>query len=114
MNDMASAFDELIQCNAETLSEPGKPVRAEFAIINGKKHECIAEEISSSEIAIGGGVAEGEQFRLKTRKREFSSLPMKGDPVTFRRIHMEVVGPTIDRNGIEYEITVGDLTAGER
>lgn len=106
---MAEAFEELLDANADVLREGKK----EFALINGKKHEVIAEEVSSSEIAISGGQSESEQFRLTARKKEFSSAPEKGDPVVFRGREIEVVGPVSDVNGITYVITVGDLTAGE-
>lgn len=105
---MAEAFDALLEVNAEVLGS------RQFVIINGKKHDAIIEEIGSAEIAISGGQSESEQFRVKVRKREFSSIPEKGDPVKVRGRQLEVSGPVIDRNGVEYEITVGDLTSGER
>lgn len=108
MSDLSDAFDELLDVNAEALGE------SQFVIINGKKHDAIIEEIGSSEFPIAGGESESEQFRVKVRKREFSSMPEKGDPCKVRGRKLEIVGPVVDRNGVEYEITIGDLTAGER
>lgn len=116
MNDMAKAFDDLLDANAEVLSDNPDPSRRkpESILINGKKHDAIIEEISTSEIPIGGGMTEGEQFRFKVRKREFSSLPEKGDTVKIRGRELEIVGPVVDRNGVELEVTVGDLSGGEQ
>lgn len=100
--DLSDAFDSLIDALGETV------------FVSGKKHQGIVEEVASAEIAIGGGQAESEQFRIKLRKRKFSSLPSKGDLVKVRGRELEIVGPVVDRNDIEYEITVGDLTSGER
>lgn len=100
--DLSDAFDELLDALGEDI------------LVERKKHRGIVEEISSAEISIGGGQSESGEFRVKLRKAEFSSIPSKGDSVKVRGRDLEIVGPVIDRNGIEYEITVGDLTSGER
>lgn len=107
MNTIEQGFEELLGVNAEMLGEP------QYVFVNGTKHEALIEEIGSAEAAISGGMTEVEQFRVKVRKKEFSSLPEKGDPVRVRGRDLEIVGPVTDRNGVELELTVGDLTGGE-
>lgn len=107
-SDLEDAFEDLLEAKADC-SPGGK----EFIFINGKKHEAIVGELGTSEIAIAGGLAESEQFRVKVRRREFSSIPEKGDSAKVRGRELEVVGTAIDRNGVELELSLGSLLSGE-
>lgn len=109
LSDLEECFEDLLEVKAEC-SPGGK----EFIFISGKKHEAIVEEISSSEIIISGGLTEGEQFRVKCRRREFTSIPEKGDTAKVRGLELEIVGPAVDRNGVELELSIGSLTGNER
>lgn len=106
LSQLERAFDGLLRAKAQV-----SPEGREFVTINGRRHEAIIEDISFDESIVSGGTGEAGQMRAKCRRREFSNVPEKGDAVKIRGRALEIVGPVIDRNGVELEITMGDMSA---
>lgn len=106
-NQFIAARDELLDVNDETLGS------AQTAKVAGKVVRCIIEEITTDEILIAGGEAEGGGFRLSCIPKEsLSPKPEKGDSVEARDQDLELLS-IVEYNNCSYTITAGSLVRGE-
>lgn len=107
-NQFVEARNELLDCNDESVGTP------QTVKIGGKVVRCIIEEITSEEIAIGGGVAESGGFRLSCIPKEsLPVVPDKGTAIEARNQDLELLSIT-EFNDCSYTITAGALTRGEQ
>lgn len=107
-NEFAAARDELLNAVDEVIGTP------QTAKIGGRTVRCIIEEITSEEIAIGGGLAESGGFRLSCIPKEsLPVVPDKGTEIQARNQDLELIS-IIERNDSTYEIIAGSLNRGEQ
>lgn len=107
MNQFRAARDQLLDCNDQVIGTP------QTAKIGGKVVRCIIEEITSEEIAIGGGLAESGGFRLSCIPKEsLPVVPDKGTEIQARDQDLELLS-IIEYNDCSYTITAGSLNRGE-
>lgn len=106
-NQFSSARDELLNVNDEMIATP------QTAKIGGRTVRCIIEEITSEEIAIGGGLAESGGFRLSCIPKEnLPTVPDKGTEIQARNQDLELLSIT-EYNDCSYTILAGSLNRGE-
>lgn len=106
-NQFRIARDALLNVNDATLGS------AQTAVIGGKTVRCIIEEITSEEIAIGGGTTESGGFRLSCIPKEsLSPKPEKGTPIQARDQDLEFIS-IVEFNDSSYTVTAGSLLRGE-
>lgn len=107
MNQFRAARDQLLDCNDQVIGTP------QTAKIGGKVVRCIIEEITSEEIAIGGGLAESGGFRLSCIPKEsLPVVPDKGTEIQARDQDLELLS-IIEYNDCSYTVTAGSLNRGE-
>lgn len=106
MSDLDDAFVELLDVNDEVCGQP------QFVIIGKRKVRAIIEEITTDETNLVGGVGEAGGFRAKVRQAEFASEPKQGTSIQkMGKGKVFDILSVVGRNGVEFEILAGDLSA---
>lgn len=85
----------------------------EFVILNGIKKAALVSEITLDEEFVSGGVAQSSAFIVSIGQNICPNKPKKFTDIEVRGNKLQVLGAN-DVNGVTWEITAGDPSAGQR
>jgi hypothetical protein len=105
-SELDDCFQELLDAKSETTG------REEFVLLGGRKKSALVSEITTDEAFISGGIAGGE-FTCTIPQSIQPNEPEKFTAIEVRGKRLQVLS-CVSRNGVTWEITAGDPTAGQR
>lgn len=112
MSELSDAAAELQAAYEEALG--GKPI---VVLIDGQRYPARYSDVTSDEIMLLGGIGEAGGFRVWVPCDKMAGAPEQGASIFDLRNEngreLQILS-AINRNGVEWEITAGDLSAENR